>query len=268
MGEGSAGPKPTALVTGATSGIGNAFARRFAADGHRLVLVARNARRLAEVATELRERHGTDVEILAVDLCDREQLERVAVRLRDGSPPVDILVNNAGFGLSKPFLRGAPADEERMLDVLVRAVLVLTRAAAPGMAARGRGTIITVSSVAGFLPGGTYSAAKAWATTFTASLGGQLAGTGVTATALCPGFVRTEFQRRAGIDVSFLPGWAWLDADRIVEKCLADVRRGRQVSVPSLRYKAAVFFLRHCPLRLSCALAALRARLAQERVET
>ncbi len=265
MGDGTAAAARTALVTGATSGIGLAFARRFSADGCRLVLVARDAARLGEVAEELRGRHGTDSEILPADLCDREQLERVAARLRDGTRPVDILVNNAGFGLAAPFLRGPLADEERMLDVLVRAVLVLTRAAAPGMVSRRRGSIITVSSVAGFLPGGTYSAAKAWATAFTTSLAGQLAGTGVTATALCPGFVRTGFQERAKIDVSYLPGWAWLDADRLVDSCLADVRRGRSLSVPSLRYKSFVFLLRHIPLRLAGGLAAWRARLSETR---
>lgn len=265
MSDGTAGSAQTALVTGATSGIGLAFARRFAADGCRLVLVARDAARLGEVAKELRERHGTVAEVLPADLGDREQLDRVAARLRDGATPVDILVNNAGFGLAEPFLRGSLDDEERMLDVLVRAVLVLTHAAAPGMVSRRRGAVITVSSVAGFLPGGTYSAAKSWATTFTASLAGQLAGTGVTATALCPGFVRTEFQRRAQIDVSYLPGWAWLDADRLIDSCLADVRRGRALSVPSLRYKATVFLLRHVPLRLSGALAAWRARKAGAR---
>ncbi len=240
----------TALVTGATAGIGNAFARRLAAEGNGLVLVARDAVRLAEVSEDLRERHGVAVEVLAADLCDREQLERVAERLRDGSRPIDLLVSNAGFGVNAPFLSGDLAEEERMLDVLVRAVLVLSRAAAPGMVARGRGAIVTVSSVAGFLLGGTYAAAKAWATAFTASLAGELAGTGVTATALCPGFVRTEFHRRAAMDVSHLPAWAWLDADRLVADCLADVRRGRVISVPSLRYKLAVALLRHMPLRL------------------
>jgi short-subunit dehydrogenase len=251
----------TALVTGATSGIGNAFARRFAAEGHGLVLVARDAVRLEEVARGLRERHGVEVEILPADLCDRERVERVADRLRDAARPVDILVNNAGIGLNRRFLQGPLADEERMLDLLVRAVLVRTRAAAPGMVARGRGSIVTVSSIAGFLPGGTYSAAKAWATAFTISLAGQLAGTGVTATALCPGFVRTEFQRRAGIDVSYLPDWVWLDADRLVDGCLADVRRGRAVSVPSLRYKATAFLLRRIPLRFQKWFAARRAAM-------
>lgn len=249
----------TAFVTGATSGIGAAFARRLAADGHALVLVARDEGRLAEAADELGQRHRLPVEILAADLSDRAQLERAAARLRDESRPVDMLINNAGFALGKPFLAGDVAGEERMLDVLVRAVLVLTRAAAPGMVARGRGSIITVSSVAGFLPGGTYAAAKAWATSFTASLAGELAGTGVTATALCPGYVRTDFHRRANMDVSRLRPWAWLTADRVVADCLADVRRGRIVSVPSLRYKAAVFFVRHLPLRFTKPLSVRRA---------
>lgn len=249
----------TALVTGATAGIGNAFARKLAAEGYGLVLVSRDIARLEDVGSALRERHGVEVEVLAADLSDREQLERVACRLRDGSRPVDLLVSNAGYGAGRPFLASDVSDEERMLDVLARAVLVLSRAAAPGMVARGRGNIVTVSSVAGFLPGGTYAAAKAWATTFSLSLAGQLAGTGVTATALCPGYVRTEFHARAGTDTSHLPGWAWLDADRVVAGCLADVRRGRSISVPSLRYKAAVLFLRHIPLRLLETLSARRA---------
>jgi len=249
----------TALITGATAGIGNAFARRLAAEGQSLVLVARDAARLDEVAKELRERHRVEVEVLAADLSDRGELERVAERLRDGDRPVEILVSNAGFGVTGPFLRRDVAEEERMLDVMARAVLVLTRAAAPGMVARGRGAIVTVSSVAGFLHGGSYSAAKAWATVFTASLAGELAGTGVTATALCPGFVRTEFHGRAGMDLSHLPDWSWLDADRLVADCLADVRRGRAVSVPSLRYKLAVAILRHTPLRFSTVVAKRRA---------
>lgn len=251
----------TALVTGATAGLGNAFARRLAADGNGLVLVARDAVRLEEVGTTLRKQHGVEVEVLAADLSEREQLEQVADRLRDEARPVDVLVSNAGFGVGKPFLGVHLSEEERMLDVMVRAVLVLTRAAAPGMVARGRGNIITVSSVAGFFPGGTYSAAKAWATSFTTSLAGELARTGVTATALCPGYVRTEFHQRAKMDVSDLPAWSWLTADRVVADCLADVRRGRVVSVPGLRYKVAVFFLRHIPLRFAGVLPARRAAM-------
>lgn len=238
-----------ALVTGATAGIGHEFARQLAAQGNELVLVARDAARLGEVAQALRDRHGVEVEVLAADLSDREELWRVAERLRDGDRPVDVLVNNAGFGLNRGFLRSEIAAEERLLDVLVRAILVLSRAAVDGMVSRRRGSIISVASVAAFLPSGTYSAAKAWVTTFTASLAGELAGTGVTATVVCPGYVHTELHRRAGLDMTFLPGWAWLTAGRVVAEGLADARRGRVVSVPSRRYKLAVLFLRHMPLR-------------------
>jgi short-subunit dehydrogenase len=242
---------PAALVTGATSGIGNAFARRFAAEGYGLVLVSRDVGRLDAVAAALRERHRVDVEVLPADLSDREQVERVADRLRDNARPIDFLVNNAGFTTQKRFPTGDLPEEERMLAVLIRAVLVLTASAVPGMVDRGRGNIVTVSSIAGFLPTGTYSAAKSWATSFTTSLADRLAGTGVIATALCPGFVRTEFHQRAKMDMSAIPGWLWLSADRVVDDCLSDVRRGRTISVPSYRYKMIAFLFRHLPLRFT-----------------
>jgi uncharacterized protein len=239
-----------ALVTGATAGIGNAFARALAARGTDLVLVARDAERLEAVAAALRAEHGVDVEVLVADLVDRAQLETVAERLRDGARPVGMLVNNAGFAVKQWFVGGDVAAEERLLDVLVRAVLVLSAAATPGMVERGRGAVVTVSSVAGFLPGGTYSAAKAWATTFTMSLAAELRGSGVTATALCPGYVHTEFHGRAGIRMERLPDWVWLDADELVAQCLRDVERGRSISVPGRLYKLAVVAQRHLPLRL------------------
>ena len=238
----------TALVTGATAGIGNAFARALAARGAGLVLVARDAARLDAVAEQLRGEHGVDVEVLPADLAEREQLERVAARLQDGTRPVDMLVNNAGFGLKQPFVGGNLALEESAFDVMARAVLVLSHAALPGMVARGRGVLVNVSSVAGFMPSGTYSAAKAWATTFTMSLAGELAGTGVTATALCPGYVHTEFHGRADIRMGRLPEFVWLDADQLVAACLADVERGKSLSIPSVQYKLAVAAMRHLPL--------------------
>jgi uncharacterized protein len=244
---------PTALVTGASSGIGLAFAEALAARSHHLVLVARDAARLEQVAGRLRAAHGVEVEVLAADLTDRAATERVADRLRDAERPVDVLVSNAGFGIRTRFLDGDLAVEERALDLLVRAVLVLTRAAAPPMVARGHGIIITVSSVAGFVYGGTYSAAKAWATTFTLSLAAELSGTGVTATALCPGFVRTEFHERLGVAdrARVAPGWAWLDANRLVADCLADAGRGRALSIPSRRYRVVTRLARHVPLRMA-----------------
>lgn len=251
----------TALVTGATAGIGNAFARRLAADGHGLVLVSRDAARLTEVAATLRDAHGVPAEVLPADLTVPADLDRVADRLRDGTRPVDLLVNNAGMGLRGSFVGGDLDGELAALSLMTRAVLVLSHAAVPGMVARGQGALITVSSVAGFLPGGTYSAAKAWATVFTTSLGLELAGTGVTATALCPGFVRTEFHERAGMDMTGLASWAWLDADRLVRDCLADVRRGRAVSIPSRRYRLAVGLLRHLPLGTVAAVGRSRLRM-------
>ena len=250
----------TALVTGASSGIGRSFARRLAAQGYGLVLVSRNIARLEELSLELRERYGAEIEILPADLCEREQVERIAKRLKDESRPVDILVNNAGVGIAEPLIQSSILEEERMLDLLVRTVLVLSHAALPGMVARGRGNIIVVSSVAGFIPGGTYSAAKSWATMFAATLAGQLYGTGVTVSALCPGFVRTEFQQRAGIDLSFLPNWVWLNADRVVDDCLAKTRSGRVVIIPSLRYKIFTFLIRRIPLFLFKTITKNRAR--------
>jgi short-subunit dehydrogenase len=250
----------TALVTGASSGIGNAFARRLAQDGHDLVLVARDTARLDRLAEQLGADHGVRVEVLTADLLQRADLDRVSERLRDDERAVDLLVNNAGQAFRGRFVGGDLADEENQVDLLIRAVLVLTHAAVPGMVRRGHGAVITTSSVASFLPGGTYSAAKAWATTFTMSLALELRGTGVTATALCPGYVRTEFHPRAGLDMSKLPGWAWLDADRLVAECLDEVRRGRAVSVPSWRYRVAVAALRHLPLRATSMIGRRRIR--------
>jgi uncharacterized protein len=237
----------TALVTGATAGIGLAFARRLAADGHDLVLVARDQQRLDVVADELRIAYGRSVETLSADLTDRAAMQRVADRLADADRPVDVLVNNAGFGLGRGFLRAEVADEERLLDIHCRAVLVLTHAAAGAMAERRSGTIINVSSVSGFAAMGTYSAVKAWATAFSEAVAGQLAPHGVRVTAVCPGFTRTEFHERGGMDMSSLPEFGWLDADDVVDEALADVAKGKVVSVPSKRFKTLVLALRHLP---------------------
>jgi len=227
----------TALVTGATSGIGHAFCRELAERGNDLVLVARHRARLENVSDELRARHSVNVEILAADLSKRTQLRRVADRVADRDRPIDLLVNNAGFVMSKSLLRGDLADEEAMLDVLCRAVLVLSHAGALSMKDRGRGAIINVSSVAGFVPMGTYGAAKTWCTSFTETLAQELAGSGVSATALCPGFTRTELLERAHLDMPGLPKAMWLEPDWLVRDCLEDVRDGKVISVPGVPYK-------------------------------
>jgi uncharacterized protein len=227
----------TALVTGATSGIGHAFCRELAERGNDLVIVARHRARLENVSDELRARHSINVEILAADLSKRAQLRRVADRVADRDRPIDLLVNNAGFVMSTSLLKGDLSDEEAMLDVLCRAVLVLSHAGALSMRDRGRGAIINVSSVAGFLPMGTYAAAKAWCTAFTETLAHELAGSGVSATALCPGFTRTELHERAKLDMSRLPKALWLEADWLVRDCLEDVKAGKVISVPGVQYK-------------------------------
>ena len=239
----------TALVTGATAGIGHAFARRLAADGHDLVLVARDKQRLESTAKELHTSYDVDVEVLAADLTDDDGCRCVETRLADASRPVDLLVNNAGFSVNRGFVRGDIDAEEQMLRVLVRAVLRLSRAAVPGMVERGHGAIINVSSVASFLPQSTYSAAKAWVTSFSQGLATDLAGTGVRVLALCPGFTRTEFHDRAGLDMKGIPGLLWLDADDVVAQGLVGLRRNAVVSVPGLQYKAVVAVARHLPLR-------------------
>lgn len=237
----------TALVTGGTAGIGAEFARQLAARGDDLVLVARDAERLAAFAAELEARYRVAVEVLVADLTDREQLALVEARLADAARPIDLLVNNAGFGVNQVFVGGDLDAEQRMLDVLVTAVMRLSHAALPGMVARGTGGVINVSSVASFIAGGTYSAAKSWVTVFSESVDRQLDGTGVTVTALCPGFTHTEFHQRAEMDVDHLPDWLWLDAPDVVRGALADFRRGKPVSVPGAQYKALSTLARYLP---------------------
>lgn len=244
----------TALVTGATAGIGLAFCRELAERGNDLVIVARGRARLENVSDELRAKHSVNVEILAADLSKRAQLRRVADRVADRDRPVDLLVNNAGFGMNKSFLKNDLAHEESMLDVLCRAVLVLSHTGALSMKDRGRGAIINVSSVAGFVPMGTYGAAKGWVTAFTENLAKELEGSGVSATALCPGFTHTEMHERSKFDMSRLPNVMWLEADRLVRDCLDDVKAGKVLSVPGAQYKLFVGMAQLAPPALVRAL--------------
>ncbi|HEY0217435.1 MAG TPA: SDR family NAD(P)-dependent oxidoreductase [Cellulomonas sp.] len=237
----------TALITGASAGLGLEFAWQLATARHDVVLVARDGERLERLASQLRAAAGVHAEVLPADLTDREALERVAERLRSPEHPVGLLVNNAGLGLGQPFVGGDLAREEAALDLMVRAVLVLSHAASGAMVERGRGAILNVASVAALMASGTYSAHKAWVRSFTEGLAVELRGTGVTATAVSPGLTRTEFHGRAGLPEQELPEIAWLSADRVVATALADVRRGVVLSTPSLRYRAASGALRVLP---------------------
>lgn len=239
-----------ALITGATAGLGASFARRFAAEGRDLVLVARDTERLESSAADLRSRYPIEVEVLAADLSTEDGRTAVGARIGSADRPVDSLINNAGFGLYSAFGKAPLAEEERLLDVNVRAVLALTHAAVNAMRPRGHGEIINISSVAGFVPRGaatTYAAGKAWVTAFTEGVASLLAGSGVRATAVCPGFTHTEFHSRADADMSSTPSWMWLDADRVVADGLADARAGKVVSVPSRRYRAILVLVKLLP---------------------
>ncbi|QDY78580.1 SDR family NAD(P)-dependent oxidoreductase [Streptomyces qinzhouensis] len=237
----------TALITGATAGIGAAFARRLAADGHDLVLVARSTDRLRAQATELHDRHGIEAEVLTADLSAEDGIAAVERRLGDRRNAVDLLINNAGFGNKGRFLEVSMADELTMLKVHCEAVLRLTSAAVGPMRERGRGGVVNVASVAAFVPRGTYGASKAWVVQFTQGAARDLAGTGVRLMALCPGFVRTEFHERAGMGTENIPGWMWLDADKLVAAALADLARGKTVSIPDPRYKALMGVVKLAP---------------------
>jgi uncharacterized protein len=238
----------TSLITGGTSGIGAAFARALAARGDDLVLVARNADRLSDMATELKERYAVSVETIAADLSVREDVVGVAERLTSAEQPIDMLINNAGFGIRAKLTDPDTTPHEYGIDVMIRAVLLLGAAAGRAMRGRGAGTIINVSSTASFMTMGSYSAIKAWVRSYTESLANELHGTGVTVTVLCPGWVRTEFHERANIKIS-MPQLVWLDADRLVADCLADAAAGKVISIPSKRFKLVITIYEHLPHR-------------------
>lgn len=238
----------TALITGASSGLGEEFAWTLASAGRDVVLVARSRDRLSETADLLAGATGVNAEILVADLSTPEGTSAVAARLADPDRPVDLLVNNAGMGLKAGILDTTVEQELAALDVMVRAVLVLSHSAARAMAVRGHGAILNVSSVASWLGNGSYAAHKAWVTSFTEGLASQLKGTGVTATAVLPGLTHTEFHERAELEnYDDLPEFAWLEPERVVASALAAVRRKQVLVTPSVRYTAMTGVVRVLP---------------------
>ena len=240
----------TALITGATAGIGAEFARQLAEQGHNVVLVARDATRLQSKAEELEKRYDIRAEVLAADLADDGGVAAVVERLTDPAHPVEILVNNAGIGLLRSFAENDIAEETRHLKLHVETAMQLTHAALQGMLARHSGRIINVASVAAFLPRGSYSAAKAWLVSFSRGANLAYAKQGISVTAVCPGFTHTEFHDRMGMDKTSTPRWMWLQAERVVREGLADNAKGRAVSIPTKRYKMLTAAARVLPDRL------------------
>lgn len=240
----------TALITGASSGLGEEFAWQLAERGHGVVLVARREERLVRLAHELTQIAGVPAEVLPADLATATGRAAVAARLRQVERPVGLLVNNAGFGLGQPFVGGALARERQGLEVMVAAVLELSHAAVEAMVPRGRGAILNVSSMTASTAMGTYAAHKAWVRSFTEGLAEELRGTGVSASAVLPGLVRTEFHETANMHISAAPAWTWLTAQRVVAASLRAVARRQVLVTPSVPYKALAGVLRVAPRRL------------------
>lgn len=238
-----------ALVTGASSGIGLAFAELLAAEGADLVVVARNRERLDSLASRL----PVEVEVLPADLSDRDQLSAVEERVRSATEPVDLLVNNAGFGSVGDFVELPVGGETSVVEVNVTAVHRLAHAAGSAMAGRGAGGILNVSSVAGYFPtprSATYGASKAFVTSLSEALHAELGPQGVVVTCLCPGLTRTEFHERANYDSSRYPAPAWQTAERVAAAGLAGLAAGKPVVVPGAHNKLLRSAVRLAPQRL------------------
>jgi short-subunit dehydrogenase len=230
-----------ALVTGATSGIGESFTRLLASNKYNIVLVARDLPRLQERAVALEAKYAIKTHIIQADLATDEGCLRVEKHILENQ--VDVLINNAGFGTNKAFTMSTLDIEQQLLDVLVRTPMRLMHVALPLMKARNNGIIINVSSVAGYIAGGTYSASKSYLTVLTESLHTELAATNVQISALCPGFTRTEFHQRGKMSMKGLPNFLWLNSDRLVEQSWRDALKGKAVSVPGWQYKLLVFIV-------------------------
>ena len=239
-----------AVVTGASAGIGKVFCERLAARGHDLLLVARDGNRLQALKQELEQRYRVGVEVFPADLTVDTDVSLLAESLTR-SPNLAVLVNNAGFGTRDALADASPARQEAMLQLHVMAPMRLTQAALPVLMKNKRGAIVNVSSVASFLFSAynvNYCATKAYLRVFSEGLAAELSGTGVRVQALCPGFTRSEFHRRMGVDGGEIPGWMWMSAASVVDTSLAALERGWPVvCVPGLRYKLIVFLLRFAP---------------------
>jgi uncharacterized protein len=225
-----------ALVTGASTGLGAVFATALARQQYDLTIVARSCERLEALAGRLRQSCGTAVEVIVADLTQPAALRTVEEHVA-GDRALELLVNNAGFGTTGAFARLDPDQEEAEIRLNVLALVRLTRAALPGMIARGRGAIINVSSLAAFAPGpydATYGATKAFVNSFTEALHEELCGTGVYVQTLCPGFTYTEFQQRAGVDITKIPTFAWMTPEAVVDASLSALQRRQVVCVPGL----------------------------------
>ena len=237
-----------ALVTGATAGIGESFTRLLAENGYNIVLVARDLPRLQERAHALEAKFAISTKVIQADLSTDAGCALIEQYIANNQ--VDVLINNAGFGINKAFTVSQLDAEQQLLDVLVRTPMRLMHAVLPGMKERDKGVVINVSSVAGWIAGGTYSASKSYLTVLSESLHTELAGTHVKVCALCPGFTRTEFHQRGRMSMKGLPAFMWLNADTLVSTAWKEAVAGKAVSVPGWQYQILTFVMRNAPRSL------------------
>jgi len=234
-----------ALVTGPTAGIGAAYAKLLAAKGFNLVLVSRDLKRLGQTAADLTAKHAIETQVLSADLTTDKGIATLADFIAKNE--IEVLINNAGFGLNSSFVKSSDADEQSVLNILVAAPMQLSHAVLPQMVARKSGTIVNVSSVAGYFAAGHYSAAKAYVTVLTESMHAEVSKHGVNVSALCPGFTKTEFHQRAKMKMDALPNFMWLDADFLVAKSWADAQAGKAISIPGWQYRVMVWIAKNAP---------------------
>ena len=237
--------KSWALVTGATSGIGESFTRLLAENGYNVVLVARDLSRLHERASGLESVYGIETVVVQADLSSDEGCAVIENYIAENE--IEVLINNAGFGINKSFTASELEVEQNLLDVLVRTPMRLMHVALPGMKVRDKGIIINISSVAGFMAGGTYSASKSYLTVLSESLNTELRETKVKISALCPGYTRTEFHQRGRMYMKGLPNFMWLNADALVAKSWSDAQKGKAISIPGWQYQLLTFVMRFTP---------------------
>ena len=234
-----------ALVTGATAGIGESFTRLLAQNGYNLILVARDLPRLQDRAATLEEKFKISTKIIQADLSTDTGCKSIEDFI--ASNQIDVLINNAGFGINKSFTVSALDSEQQLLDVLVRTPMRLMHQVLPGMKSRDKGIIINVSSVAGWIAGGTYSASKSYLTVLSESLHTELSSTNVKVCALCPGFTRTEFHERGRMSMKGLPKFMWLNSDKLVATAWKEAIAGKAVSIPGWQYQMLTFLMRYAP---------------------
>lgn len=237
-----------ALITGATSGIGESFSRLLAAEQFNIVLVARDEARLHDRAENLKSKFGVQTFIIVADLATENGCRKVEDYIQGHE--IEVLINNAGFGINKAFTMSSLEKEEEILKVLVRTPMRLMHLILPAMKARNSGVIINVSSVASFIAGGAYSAAKSYLTVLTESLHTELATTNIKISALCPGFTRTEFHERGRMKMGGLPKFMWLNSDYLVKESWKDARAGKAISIPGWQYQLLVGLINFLPRTL------------------